>query len=227
MLPDSEVQYVNENLVPSSVETQIVSVSQNTLIHSEVQYVNKQFLPISSDNSPQNLILLFPVISGHIIGSPVNKIVYITHVRPDLTFDLDLSTIEHGLQESSATLTSTSFPVTQITQINIQVDPITTKLSRLGTFATLDTGEEVNGSKGFLDKNSRDTLMLIYTDRACKITGSYNFEGIEYEIDIQVSGKGLHWINLKKIDERRYIHHNLDSSSDIAFFIMNGLLENE
>ena len=94
----------------------------------------------------------------------------------------------------------------------VEVTPKETRLARLMAGLWFRTDIHVKLKEGFYDANSRNTLLLMYFDRPCHLSGTDNGKDGKLpipgdtppKVDIDVDVPGWTWIEIKKMSDSTY-----------------------
>lgn len=183
------------------------------VLHTRVEYMDRQHRHVPAKYNPRQVTLVFPLIPGQIFGNPDSKPVFIKALEGKLEFSLALDA--SVAETDSAALSLRDVRVTR----GLQVSPAATRFARLATFAfNSNTGAEVGGA-GFIDAQSRDHLILIYADRACRITGTLHTGDEQHRHDIVLPGRGFHWVRVHREGGGVYVLRHFLPDNGVLFSI--------
>jgi hypothetical protein len=159
-------------------------------------YSNEQ--RINVDPARKNgLQFLFPIIPGKIFGTPINKYAAITPVTKEGSF---LFRVPENMDKEAQQV-----PPSVINK-GVNIQPIDTKILRLGTFHYLNTYGNRLGGGGFAIKNKKQFLILVYFSKPAEITGTISLpQNNETTIhNISVNSKGWHWLVSEEISPNTF-----------------------
>lgn len=71
------------------------------------------------------------------------------------------------------------------------------ELARVGTFFASRTFPYGDGA-GIFDLESEETLILMFVDRPCEISGMIVFDGMTIMHDLEFSVPGFHWVRVTR-----------------------------
>ena len=85
-------------------------------------------------------------------------------------------------------------PLTEMNhELGLGIQPADTRLLRISTFA-YDTKHDSFMDGAFKEEGDNRHVVLIYTDRACVISGEITLGEDEYTLNISLPSKGFHYI---------------------------------
>ncbi len=182
-------------------------------INSSVEFLSPDRSTLPPGHFTNKVILLFPYISGGIFGNPDSAPLFYNYLTGDLTFSLDLASARRQLHEASSTLSP------EWIRHGLNIQPVETRISRIGTFAyNAETAEPI-GAGGFIDENTRDNLILIYVDRACQITGDFTLGNEFFVHTITLPTAGFHWLRVHNTGPEQFELKRHPHTNDIKFSI--------
>jgi len=184
-----------------------------TRIDSSVEYVGPDNIHLSEEQYPKDVILMLPYVTGSIFGTTSPAPVYIVPVDSQLNFSLDLTEKIDEIDKAAAPLTE------EWRSIGLTVEPANTRIIRIGTFPYSFVTEDSIGVGGFIDPVSRNTMILVYVNRACEIKGEVDLGREHYSHHLIFSGKGFHWIEVIKRSTNYYVLQNYHGDSTIKFSV--------
>jgi hypothetical protein len=184
-----------------------------TRIDSSVEYVGPDNIHLSEEQYPKDVVLMFPYVTGSIFGTTSPAPIYIVQVDRQLNFSLDLTEKIDEIHKAAAPLTE------QWRSIGLTIEPEKTRIIRIGTFPYSYATEDSIGVGGFIDPVSRNTMILVYVDRACEIKGEVDSGREHYSHHLLFSGKGFHWIEVIKHSKNYYILQNYHGDNTIKFSV--------
>jgi len=184
-----------------------------TRIDSSVEFVGPDNIHLSEEQYPKAVILMFPYVTGSIFGTTSPAPVYIVPVDRQLNFSLNLT-------EKIAEIAKAAAPLTEEWRsIGLTVEPGNTRIIRIATFPYSYATKDLIGVGGFIEPVSRNTMILVYVDRACEIKGEVDSGREHYSHHLLFSGKGFHWIEVIKRSKNYYILQNYHGDNTIKFSV--------
>ncbi len=182
-------------------------------IDTHVEYVDIDNKHLEKEQFPKDVVLAFPYIAGGIFGSPDSEPLFVVRVNEELGFSLDLT-------EKQTIIENASRPLVNLwLERGLAITPADTRLSRLGTFPFDVITNKPIGGGGFISPSLRNTLILIYVDRACEIKGEISVSGQLYNHQLELPGKGYFWVEINKTSERTSILSQYPDDGDVHFSI--------
>lgn len=156
------------------------------VIHSRVVFVTAD---LRSERPPAPLgtfRLWCPYIIGDLYGAPSTGDFLRTTLHPDYTFEIDLNPSHDDLLRS---LEPTEFSLAYL-----KIEPAEARIARLAPAVLQLEGIEALGATDFIDAASRERVLLIYMDRAARITGETVARGKHVRYDVRADAAGYFWI---------------------------------
>lgn len=182
-------------------------------IDSSVEYVGPDNIRLLEAQYPKDVVLMFPYVSGAIFGSTSDTPIYITEVDEQLNFSLNL-------YEKIKEIDKVSMPLTEEwTAIGLQAEPKQTRITRIATFPYSYATQSMIGAGGFINPLSRNTMILLYVDRSCKIRGEIELDGRHYSHNLSFAGRGFHWVEIVQRSKREYILQTYFGENRVNFSI--------
>ena len=130
--------------------------------------------------------LWFPYVTGDLYGAPGTGDFVHALVKPDGEIDIDLGATERDLVRS---LEPTEFSLSYL-----KIEPADARIARLAPAALQANGIDPIGMSEWVDLDSRESLLLVYADRAARITGHTNARVTLVTYDIRFPSAGYVWI---------------------------------
>lgn len=161
-------------------------VREDWVIHSRIVFVTPSLRESKHPLKASELRLWTPYSIGDIYASPATGDFIEASIREDLTFDFDLN---RGHDDLLELLEPTRFSYTQLS-----VEPANTRIARISPAVMEADGIEHIGRAEWLDVKTKQKLMLLYVDRAAKISGAVPAHGGELHFNVRVAGPGYVWV---------------------------------
>jgi hypothetical protein len=166
---------------------------QAAVTQVRVEALDNALRRVDSGMGSKSLSAVFPLIQGALYGAPTMESVFLAPARFGEDFSLNVLLVEAKVKPFAAPLTARS------SSSGLAIDPASTKLVRLGTFLhDAQTGEWVSGA-GFYVPPSLDNLVLVYFDRACRISGTFKSSVGDLIHDVTIPAAGMHWLRTTRI----------------------------
>lgn len=137
--------------------------------------------------------LWFPYVTGDLYGPPGTGDFVNAAVHPDGTIDIDLGATERDLVQS---LEPTEFSLSYL-----KIEPAGARIARFAPIVLQANGIDPIGIAEWVDLDSRETLLLVYADRAARITGHTVARGTPTAYDIRFPGAGYVWVAGRESDQ--------------------------
>lgn len=151
------------------------------------------------------------VIPGSVVGYPGKQENIVERAEMGSVVPLDTGRLLEMGSCYSSTLTENA---------GLTVQPRDMRFARLGTLPMKPYTDNFIGLGSFLDKKSRDFLVLLYVDRPGVISGILRTENFEGKIHVSFDKAGLHWIKIKQVTLTRYEFDNANPS-ELVFGILS------
>lgn len=163
------------------------------VIHSRVEFLTSD---LSSPRPPLPLSafrLTFPYVAGDLYGSPTIGDFIHPVLKPDYSFKIDLNRTQEDLLRS--------LQPTDFTLDYMKIDPPDARIARLTPQALQADGIEQVATTDWVDKASKERLMLVYVDRPARITGAMTRNGHTVLYNIRMSKAGYVWIGCVRTED--------------------------
>jgi hypothetical protein len=144
-------------------------------------------------NGPTHASARLGSIPGTVFGNPQPPFISLK-LSPDLTLQIDLNRLRE-IGEQATTITA------QGIESGWNVVPTDTRFSRVSTNFEYQ-GSQANRT-GLADATSGNTLLLVFFDRPCRLTGtihtpSRSSDFSKYVFDVAVGKAGFYWLSIEK-----------------------------
>ncbi|HYK25779.1 MAG TPA: hypothetical protein VEV18_05935, partial [Steroidobacteraceae bacterium] len=130
--------------------------------------------------------LWFPYVTGDLYGAPGTGDFINATVGANGEIDIDLGATQRDLVRS---LEPTEFSLSYL-----KIEPAAARIARLAPAALQADGIDPIGRAVWVDLDSRESLMLVYADRAARISGHTIARGTSESYDVRFPGAGYVWI---------------------------------
>ena len=166
---------------------------QGWVLHARLQFFGPD-LQVASEPLPRNTFrLFFPYIAGDLYGPATTGDFIHPVINPDLSFDIDFGHIQPDLVRS---LQPTEFSLDYL-----KIDPPATRIARLAPLALQPDGIEQVATTEWIDANTHERLMLVYFDRAARITGALVRSDYTIRYNIRAAAPGYIWIARRQTED--------------------------
>jgi hypothetical protein len=149
--------------------------------------VDKKGSEIAVDWQGKPLVAAFPYVVGTVFGPTEWK----THLGYPVEFGEYFVVRMDDLEQRLSLVAKTARG--DFKKKSVTIEPRETRIARVGTFYTDVVTKLERFGAGFLDRSTKEPLILAYFDRPCSISGTYR-KGPVLSIDIPKSG--LSWLRL-------------------------------
>ena len=195
-------------LVVATITSGCISPRRASNVAPEVIDVPVRFIGVSGsampeDERPDKWVAVLGVVPGGIFGA--------ARFRPPpeeaygnaSTVPINLSEIQIGLSRQSATISSAA-------AAGWKIEPAETRFTRLATTIVSSDTDRGPFLIGFRDSVSKKSLVLVFFDRPCRLTGTAENQGpsgeiVENRIDVTVKKAGLNWLEATEKGTTTYI----------------------
>jgi hypothetical protein len=182
-------------------------------IETHVEYVDTDNRHLEKEQFPKDVVLAFPYIAGGIFGRADSEPLFVERVTEELGFSLELADKQSIIENASRPLMG------KWLELGLNITPAETRLSRIGTFSFNGITDKHIGGGGFINSLSRNSVILIYVDRACEIKGEIKVGKKLYIHQIELPAKGYFWIEIEKTSEATSILSAHPNNGDVHFSI--------
>ena len=177
-------------VLPAYAQLRAISVT--------VEVIDSKGQPGAAVLQSSDITLRLPLIAGSLFGRPNTGDILVEQIYVGNTIVLDAE----RMRNAGARLASPIAP--QLTQNGMQVEPRNTRFARFGTFVSDTRTNASIGAGGFVDRETRMGLILVYFEEPCRITGLLRMDGLEAKHDISIPSRGLHWIRVREATNTYY-----------------------
>jgi hypothetical protein len=169
------------------------SPSEDSLAHRPGWQVHAQLVFLTADLRSErpappraSYRLWFPFVTGDLYGAPGTGDFVNAAVSTDGEIEIDLGATERDLVRS---LEPTEFSLSFL-----KIEPAEARIARLAPAALQANGIDPIGTTQWVDLDSRESLMLVYADRAARVIGQRIARGTPVSYDVRFPGAGYVWI---------------------------------
>jgi len=134
------------------------------VIRSQVVFVAEDLRTERPAAPLDSFRLWFPYIAGDLYGAATTGDFIHPKIAPDYRFEVDLNASHEDLLKS--------LQPTQLSLSWLRVEPADARIARLSPLVMQADGIEQIGAAEWINADTRERLMLVYIDRAARITGS-------------------------------------------------------
>jgi hypothetical protein len=184
---------VNPAVSNANAPTSIEAPSPEQSFQIPVAVVNADGNEMPMDARPSDLMFVMGAISGNIDGSPGPHVSGLVIGRAR-SFRLDLASLK-ALSAQAATINHSI-------SSSVKISPGETRFARLSTQAWSKTHPS-NSFVRFADSGTRDSLLLVYFDRACRVTGKASTQEVA-DYDFAVDSAGWSWLAVRQVGPLHY-----------------------
>ena len=177
-----------------------------SVIDTMVEYVGPNNIQLDDSYYPRKVALAFPMVVGGIFGVAGDKAIFASELDQSLRINIDLTEREDEVNRTILPLSD------EWRESGLHIEPQDTRIGRLGTFAySLEDGRQI-GAGGFIDPATRRNLILLYVDRACRLTGELSMENRTYRHELEFAEQGFHWIVVEETSRSSRLLKNYDGN---------------
>jgi hypothetical protein len=123
-------------------------------------------------------------------------------INPDLSFDIDFSRVQQDLTRS---LQPTEFSLDYL-----KIEPPDARLARLAPLALQPDGIEQVAVTDWIDAATNERMMLVYVDRAARITGALVRDGYTIHYNVRAAAAGYIWIARRKTEDGEQMYTEVE-----------------
>lgn len=163
-----------------------VSPHAEWLIHSRIVFLMQDLTTARVALPPSQFRLVFPYIAGDLYGAPTTGDFVQPVIGADYRLDMDLNA---SLPALLVSLEPTDFSLP-----NLTIEPSQARIARLAPLALEPDGIEQVGRVEWVDSATRQPLMLLYVDRAARLSGEIDSGGKPLRYDLRMAAPGYYWV---------------------------------
>lgn len=156
------------------------------ILHAQVRFYTEDLQAEREPLPAGSYRLWFPYIVGDLYGAPDTGDLIQPTPEPDGTLVVDLNA---GHERLLAALEPADFSLSFL-----RLEPADARFARLAPMAMQADGIEQVGTTDWIDADSKQRLMLLYSDRPCRISGG--------RYDIRIAAAGYTWVAETPDDKR-------------------------
>lgn len=153
--------------------------------------------PLPDGSYAGEVTLYLPFIAGALFGEAEETAAIRKRVRIGDRLRFDLAALR-GRVDAAARVWRDAQSSSQVT-----VSPAETRLVRFGAASTREDGTSFADHTLTLDLDTKETLLLVYTDRPCSIRGSGRAGAATAEYVVDLPAAGFHWVRLQQLGTDR------------------------
>jgi hypothetical protein len=163
------------------------------VLHSRIQFLSTD-LQVAREPPPRNTFrLFFPYIAGDLYGPATTGDFIHPLIKPDLSFEIDFGRVQSDL--------TSSLQPTEFSLDYLKIDPPEARIARLAPLALQPDGIEQVATTEWIDSHTRERLMLVYVDRAARITGTLVKSDYTIRYNIRAAAPGYIWIARRQTED--------------------------
>ena len=173
--------------------------------HYELSYQRYSYnlQPISETFVDEELNLIFPAISGAILGNPNGLILQVAEGKQgQFTF-----AVPQGIDELAK----------EITQSGLTVDPADTRVLRMGTFHSYPYYHSL-GDASFVNGQNGNALIFVYFSQQSRVAGSFEIYNEIFDHQLDIKEAGWSWIEIAKQNDNHYLLKNFSGTFEDIYF---------
>jgi hypothetical protein len=177
------------------------------VLHSQIRFFGSD-LQVARDPLPRSgFRLFFPYIAGDLYGPATTGDFIHPAINPDLSFDIDFNRVQPDLNRS---LQPTEFSLDYL-----RIDPPDARIARLAPLALQPDGIEQVAATDWIDATTHERLMLVYVDRAARITGALVRDGYTIRYNVRAAASGYIWIARRKTDDGEQMYTEVEKPESV------------
>ena len=162
-----------------------------------VRLLDRDRTPLPDATFTEEITLLFPFLAGTLLGESEEGTAAVRKtVRIGDRLRFDMETLERRFMaagrpwEDSALYRSVSISAREA------------RVVRIGTLSLRAGNEGFFDQTLLVDLETKDTLFLVYIDRACSLRGTGTIGTTTVEHELEFYRPGLHWVRVQTIGEK-------------------------
>jgi hypothetical protein len=188
---------------PSESEPQ-----RGLVLHSRVEFLSPD-LQVTRDPLPRNgFRLFFPFIAGELYGPATTGDFIHPVIYADYSFEIDFGRVQQDLTRS---LQPTEFSLDYL-----KIEPSDARIARLAPLALQPDGIEQVATTDWIDASTHERLMLVYLDRAARITGALMRDDYTIRYNIRANAAGYIWIARRQTDDGEQMYTEVEQPQSVV-----------
>lgn len=177
------------------------------VIRSQVSFVEPDLKTAREPQALSAFKLSFPYVAGDLQGAPSIADLLRPQINPDYTFVIDLNRTQGDLVRS--------LQPTEFGQTFLRIDPEEARIARLRPQALKPDSIEPIASTDWVDARTHEPLMLVYFDRAARITGVDTRSSPVTRYNIRAGQAGYVWIGCVLKDDGELMYREVDTPDHV------------
>ena len=178
------------------------------VIHSKVSFVEPDLTTAREPLPLGAFKLSFPYVAGDLQGAPSIADFLRPQINPDYTFVIDLNHTQGDVVRS--------LQPTEFAETFLRIDPEDARIARLRPQALKPDSIEPIASTDWVDARSHEALMLVYFDRAARITGVDTRGSHTIRYNIRAGQAGYVWIGCVLKDDGELMYREVDAPEHVV-----------
>jgi hypothetical protein len=183
-------------------------------IEFQAGYFDGDDNPITNESLPREVLLQLSFFAGQIAGRVNTPQTVSIPVHIGATTSLDLKDIHMTAEQSAAILNR------EATKAGLVTTPKETRVARLATVVVNPETKKGVGGAIFRSRATHESLLVVYFDRPCHLTGVVHAQNNEVTYDVSVENAGLHLLKIAKGASTRYRVTASNVPKDISLRIL-------
>ena len=177
------------------------------VLHSRIQFFSLD-LQVAEEPRPRNSFrLFFPYIAGDLYGPATTGDFIHPSINTDYSFDIDFGRVQQDLVRS---LQPTEFSLDYL-----KIDPPNARIARLAPLALQPDGIEQVATTDWIDGSTHERLMLVYFDRAARITGALARNDYTIRYNVRATEAGYIWIARRQTEDGEQMYTEVEKPESI------------
>ena len=164
---------------------------QVTKIPLQAVFVDKDNRRVKSASLPKQVLLSMPLITGDYLGYPNTPPIFVQKITVG-------SQVTLNIDEQLETIAKLSAPISKEAEVaGLVVSPKQTRFARFASLAS--QADDVNkgvGSGKFQGEQADESLLMMYFDRPCKLSGVSRGSSSRTAFDVEIPKAGIYFIKL-------------------------------
>lgn len=197
----------------SHESSQVVTAVPLDSFSTQIEYIDASYQSISSERGSRELLVLFPAVQGGIFGNPGTDLLAKFEGSDEMRFDLPLSSLQLQADALATPLSE------RWMEAGLQVTPSKARILRVGTFAMNRYTRTMMKAASFVGEKSRTDYILVYFDRACRISGTISGQGQQFVHEIHVSKPGFYFLKNERVSEGKFLMQATTISESVRFAV--------
>ncbi|GKS59275.1 hypothetical protein YTPLAS18_28020 [Nitrospira sp.] len=173
--------------------------------------------PLPDATFTEDITLLFPFLAGTLLGESEEGTAIRKTVRIGDRLRFNMDTLERRLQSAALPWEDSAL------YRPLAISAREAHVVRLGTLSLRAGNERFFDQTVLVDLDTKETLFLVYIDRACSLLGSGTTGTTTVEHELEFPRAGFHWVRVQTVKDNRLRLTNASPQEAAVGLVLIGL----